>query len=127
MIPCRKMDGNSSICQTTFNSLLSLKVRRQTRCQSSSTQNLLVIACWSQVCSWDLQSVLNWLDDTGKHTLEKAFHGNNYIHVILLPLTVPAEVKDNCVTAACTSQTFFLVVVTSGQQCVVMFFCDLDQ
>lgn len=35
----------------------------------------------------NLQSVLTWLDDTGKQTPAQATHGNNYIHVILLPFT----------------------------------------
>ena len=107
------MDGTLSICQTTFIPLLSLKVSLPTESQHSSTQNLLVSACWSQVCSQDLQSVLTWLDDIRKQTPEQALHGNNSMEckdVILLPLTFSAAVKDNCVTADPASDTVFLLV-----------------
>lgn len=108
MISCRKMDGISTICQTLFIPVLSLKVRQQTACQRCSAENPLVICCRSQVCFQDLQSVLTWLADTWKQRPEPTLHGNNYIRVILFAVAFPAELSDNCVTAALTSHAFLL-------------------
>lgn len=90
MIPHRKMDRTLSVCQTLP---ISLKVRQPPGCQPSPTKNLLVTACWSQVFSQNLQSVLTRLDDLGKQTWKQALH---YTHVILLSLTSWKTMCDSC-------------------------------
>lgn len=120
-IPCQKMDGTSSVCQTMLIPLLSLKVRLPNGCQRSSTQNLLDIACWSQVCSQELQSFLTigWMTQGNKHWNKLSKKTITYKSSFFLWHFLQ-RTEDSCVTAAGTYLSFFLIVITSGQQNEVM-------
>lgn len=77
MIPCQKMDGTSSVCQTVLIRLLSLKVRLLTGCQHSSSPiswSLLVSGAFPGAAIWSHKDGWHRKTDSGTSAPWKQLH-----------------------------------------------------
>lgn len=96
------MDGASSICQTNFITLPSLKVRLPTVCHEDQCVESSG-HCWL-VSSVFLGPAMYYLGNTGeKKTLGEALHENSY-----RSSKYRSSFKDSCKSPETISRTFFL-------------------